>query len=484
MAYKFQLGAAKLSGSIEQSDGADIKAQTSFSIGDATVNEAQLEILDGATVTTTELNLLDAIPQGSIIFGNGSSESARLTVGAENTVLSTDGSDISYTKVSNAMLAGSIANGKLVNDSITLSAGAGMAALAEVELGATQIIAVDGVLEDLDTLGAPTADGEFIVASAAGVFAYESGATAMTSLGITTYAQSILDDANAAAAATTLGLGTGDDVTFTTGSFSGDLTVTGDFTVNGTSTTVNSTIVEIADKNIILASGGGDDSAANGGGFTVSSSAGDKTFNYVAANQSLQSNQHLDIVTGKGYLVNGNPVLTADGAYKVQAAVGGVGLAHDAGVLSLDFNQLPDSTAIAVANDSIVFLDSDGNASRRSTIADLAEFMAGAGITATNGQFSTAAGALNPIDNLGTGSVGINYWADLAGNESMVLPASPVVGDSIRVKAPSNCGAAGTITISPLTVAHSIDGASSIILESPHAAVEMVYVTTNLWKVF
>ena len=107
MAYKFQLGAAKLSGSIEQSDGADIKAQTSFSIGDATVNEAQLEILDGATVSTTELNLLDAIPQGSIIFGNGSAESARLAVGAENTVLSSDGSDISYTAVSNAMLAGS-----------------------------------------------------------------------------------------------------------------------------------------------------------------------------------------------------------------------------------------------------------------------------------------------------------------------------------------------------------------------------------------
>ena len=59
MAYKFQLGAAKLSGSIEQTNGADIKAQTSFSIGSATVNEAQLEILDGATVTTDELNYLD-----------------------------------------------------------------------------------------------------------------------------------------------------------------------------------------------------------------------------------------------------------------------------------------------------------------------------------------------------------------------------------------------------------------------------------------
>ena len=110
--------------------------------------------------------------------------------------------------------------------------------------------------------------------------------------------------------------------------------------------------------------------------------------------------------------------------------------------------------------------------------------MAGAGITATNGVLSTAAGAINTIDNLGTGSVGINYWADLAGNETMVLPASPTVGDSIRVKAPSNCGEAGTITISPLTGAHTIDGSASIVLESPHAAVELVYVVANLWKVF
>jgi hypothetical protein len=40
------------------------------------------------------------------------------------------------------------------------------------------------VLDDLNTLGAPTADGEFIVATGAGVFAYESGATARTSLGL------------------------------------------------------------------------------------------------------------------------------------------------------------------------------------------------------------------------------------------------------------------------------------------------------------
>ena len=42
----------------------------------------------------------------------------------------------------------------------------------------------NAIFADLETLGAPTADGEFIVATGAGAFAYESGATARTSLGL------------------------------------------------------------------------------------------------------------------------------------------------------------------------------------------------------------------------------------------------------------------------------------------------------------
>ncbi len=45
-------------------------------------------------------------------------------------------------------------------------------------------LAVDGVLEDLDTLGAPASDGQFIVATGSGAFAYESGATVRTSLNV------------------------------------------------------------------------------------------------------------------------------------------------------------------------------------------------------------------------------------------------------------------------------------------------------------
>ena len=53
---------------------------------------------------------------------------------------------------------------------------------------ATQIntISTSDVLDDLNTLGAPASDGQFIVATGAGAFSYEDGATARTSLGLGT----------------------------------------------------------------------------------------------------------------------------------------------------------------------------------------------------------------------------------------------------------------------------------------------------------
>ena len=50
--------------------------------------------------------------------------------------------------------------------------------------GIAHQISVTGVLEDLNELGAATEDGEFIVATGPGEFAYESGNTARTSLGL------------------------------------------------------------------------------------------------------------------------------------------------------------------------------------------------------------------------------------------------------------------------------------------------------------
>lgn len=75
----------------------------------------------------------------------------------------------------------------VVNDGETVTI-TGSSGITTAESGRTVTITPTGVLEDLNTLGAPSADGEFIVATGAGAFAYESGATVRTSLGLGTMA--------------------------------------------------------------------------------------------------------------------------------------------------------------------------------------------------------------------------------------------------------------------------------------------------------
>ena len=106
------------------------------------------ELATALTAAPSEINLLDAVARGSIVYGNASGASALLAKGNASTVLSSDGTDISYTAVSNAMLAGSIADSKL-NQIAT----AGKVALSAIELdGGTDIGAalVDGDLFMVD----------------------------------------------------------------------------------------------------------------------------------------------------------------------------------------------------------------------------------------------------------------------------------------------------------------------------------------------
>ena len=73
----------------------------------------------------------------------------------------------------------------------------------------------------------------------------------------------------------------------------GAVIVGGDFTVNGTTTTINSTTLEVDDKNIVLASGAADAAAANGSGITIDGASA--TFTYVSSGDKWQLNKPLDV---------------------------------------------------------------------------------------------------------------------------------------------------------------------------------------------
>jgi hypothetical protein len=91
-----------------------------------------------------------------------------------------------------------------------------------------------------------------------------------------------------------------------TGAVSGtDLTLSGNLTVNGTTTNINSTNLVIEDKNIILADvETPTDTTADGGGITLKGTT-DKTFNWVDATDSWTSSEHINLASGKSYYMNG-----------------------------------------------------------------------------------------------------------------------------------------------------------------------------------
>jgi len=88
------------------------------------------------------------------------------------------------------------------------------------------------------------------------------------------------------------------------------LVLSGNLTVNGTTTTISSTTLSVADKNIELATGSVTEAAADGGGLTLHGLT-DHTWNWVLATTSWTSSDHINVASGKSYYINGTVVLSA-----------------------------------------------------------------------------------------------------------------------------------------------------------------------------
>jgi len=100
------------------------------------------------------------------------------------------------------------------------------------------------------------------------------------------------------------------DITIGAGS-SSVTTISGDLVVNGTTTTVNSTTVQIDDLNLQLADGSAAASAVNAGGITLANSGDDFTWQYNHASTAWKSSIDVDTASGKAYKIAGTSVLNA-----------------------------------------------------------------------------------------------------------------------------------------------------------------------------
>ena len=169
----------------------------------------------------------------------------------------------------------------------------------------------------------------------------------------------------------------------------------------------------------------------------------------------------------------------------LDSSVAGDGLAYSSGVLSLDLDELT-AADVAVAADFIAIVDADDNSTKKESIADLVAAMAGAGLTAANGVLRVSGNDVNDVANTDTLIEGYNYFVSAVpadGAWSVTLPSNPSDGDVVHVKA-QDIGDHGSIEIEvDGATSHTIDGDASIFLESPYAAVSLVYVASNDWRI-
>ena len=91
----------------------------------------------------------------------------------------------------------------------------------------------------------------------------------------------------------------------------GDLTVTGDLQIDGTTTTINSTTLQVDDKNIELGTvASPTDATANGGGITLKG-ATDHTITWSNANDSWDFSEHVNAAANKEFRIANTSVLNA-----------------------------------------------------------------------------------------------------------------------------------------------------------------------------
>ena len=91
----------------------------------------------------------------------------------------------------------------------------------------------------------------------------------------------------------------------------GALTISGDLTVQGTTTNISSTTITVDDKNIELgAVDTPSDTTADGGGITLKG-ATDKTINWINSTDNWTSSEDFDLVSGKAYKIANTSVLNA-----------------------------------------------------------------------------------------------------------------------------------------------------------------------------
>lgn len=512
MAYKFQLGAFTADGAIN-ADGFDAQSQdiTSVETGSFSFLSASGDLEANGILLNDASGLLD--PTGVLIESSGA-----LDVAVDDSSIEKSAGSIQVKAlgITNAMLAGSIENAKLSNSTISgIALGTNLNSLSADAAGAITLTSYNGAaaVSDLSVnvddssiekfsnnlrikglgvtnamlagsienskllnqsvsfggvslnLGQTDATPAFDLADATNY----PGDNSLVTVGA-------LDAGSITSNFGSINVGSSAISTTGTGSF-GKVVISGDLEVQGTTTQVDTTNLNVADKNILI-NDGGSTAGSIGAGIDIE---GDSAAVVGYMKVDTASNEQLIFKAPGGSILtldmDANGEIQFDAAKKLTVG-GDFNIDADISATAAEINILDGGSA----DSGITILDSDqliindGGTMVQTAMTDLKAYVELGFNPAINVALKADGDTLN---------TGVNYFADMGsdGTDAVTLPASPSVGQSVKVKAPSDCSANRKITINRAG-SQTIDGATLITLESPFAAVELVYVASDLWRVF
>jgi hypothetical protein len=292
-------------------------------------NGTSFNAVDGTSVATaTTLGSLK-VYTGTGATANTITSTASRTYGVQldgdsKGVINVPWTDTVYTHTTNANLSGDVTS----NGNVTTLTNAPVIAkvLTGYTSGAGTVAATDSILQAIQKLNGNDATN----ANLTGVVTSEGNATAIANNALTIAKTSGLQTALNNKASLS-------GATFTGAVAGTSLTLSGNLTVNGTTTSLNSTNLIIEDKNIVLGAYTGeveighgqyeDDVTADGGGITLKGTI-DKTFNWVRSTDAWTSSERLNLLVGKSYLINNASVLseTALGSGVTASSLTSVGI--------------------------------------------------------------------------------------------------------------------------------------------------------------